>query len=216
MVSPSRARSRGLKEDSHLEVNRLIDIFIPYPDVRERHETIVHAPANVVLEVARNFDMLSLPLVRGIFWLRAKFLRATAARRTHPKGLVEDMISIGWGVLADEPGRILVAGAFCQPWHGDVVFQSIPPEQFATFAEPDQVKIVWTLEAAALEDAVTRFATETRVRATDDRARTKFRRYWRIFSPGILMIRRLLLRSVRQQAERQWRAMTSLPIGRPV
>jgi len=82
----------------------------------------------------------------------------------------------------------------------------VAPEQFAAYAEPDQVKIAWTLEAEALGPALTRFATETRVVATDDHARTKFRRYWRIFGIGIVMIRRLLLPALRRQAERQWRS----------
>jgi hypothetical protein len=42
--------------------------------------------------------------------------------------------------------------------------------------------------------------------ATDDQARTKFRRYWRLFGIGIVMIRRLLLPALRRQAEWQWRS----------
>jgi hypothetical protein len=87
-----------------------------------------------------------------------------------------------------------------------VVFSAIPPEQFATYAGPDQVKIAWTLEAEALGPALTRFATETRVVATDAQARAKFRRYWRRFRIGIVMIRRLLLPAIRRRAEQQWRS----------
>jgi len=67
------------------------------------------------------------------------------------------------------------------------------------------VKIAWTLEVEALEPAVTRLATETRVTATDAAARVKFRRYWRAFAVGILMIRRLLLHGVRREASRRYR-----------
>jgi hypothetical protein len=94
----------------------------------------------------------------------------------------------------------------CQPWQADVVFSPIAPEQFATYAEPDRVKIASTLEAEALGPALTRFATETRVVATDEQVRTKFRRYWHIFGIGIVMIRRFLLPALRRQAERQWRS----------
>ena len=89
---------------------------------------------------------------------------------------------MGWGVLAEEPGRFFVAGAACQPWKADVVFTPIAAGLFASFAEPDRVKIAWTLETEALEPAVTRFATETRAAATDAPARARFRRYWR-FAP---------------------------------
>jgi hypothetical protein len=81
----------------------------------------------------------------------------------------------------------------------------IAPEQYAAYGEPDRVKIVWTLEAEALGPELTRFASETRVVATDDRARARFRRYWCTFGIGIQMIRWLLLSAVCRQAEQRWR-----------
>jgi len=186
-----------------------IDSFVPQFDLRKRHETVAYAPASIVMEVARNFDLESISLVRWTFWLRAKLLRALATL-ARPTALISNMTELGWGVLAEEPGKYLLAGAFCQPWEGNVAFQPIPPERFASFAEPGQVKIVWTLEVESLGPNLTRLATETRVRATDDAARAKFRSYWRMFSPGILMIRRLILRAVRRQAESSWRATCSL------
>jgi hypothetical protein len=187
-------------------MSTVLDRFIPCPDERKRHEITIRAPAGLVLDVARNFDMQSIRMVHAIFWLRAKMLGARMPVARGPIGLVADMLELGWGCLADEPGHFFVAGAACQPWQADVVFSPIASEQFATYAEPDRVKIAWTLEAESLGPALTRFATETRVVATDDPARTKFRRYWRLFGIGIVMIRRLLLPAFRRQAERQWRS----------
>ena len=117
----------------------------------------------------------------------------------------ESMSSMGWGVLAEEPGRFFVAGAACQPWKADVVFTPIAAGLFASFAEPDRVKIAWTLETEALEPAVTRFATETRAAATDAPARARFLRYWRFAGFGIVAIRWLLVPGIRREAERRWR-----------
>ena len=183
-----------------------LDRFILCPDVRKRREITIRAPAAVALDVARRFDMQSIFMIRAIFWLRAKMLGARTPAARRPTGLVAEMLALGWGCLVDEPGHIFVAGAACQPWRADVVFSAIPPEQFAAYAEPGRVKIAWTLEAEALGPALTRFATETRVVATDAQARAKFRRYWRRFSIGIVMIRRFLLPAIRRQAERQWRS----------
>jgi hypothetical protein len=190
-----------------VEMSVVLDRFIPHPDVRERHEITIRAPTELVLDVARHVDMQSILMVRAIFWLRAKILgaRRPAARRA--AGLVADMLALGWGCLADVPGHVFVAGAACQPWQPDVVFSAIAPEQFAAYAEPDRVKIAWTLEAEARGPALTRFATETRVVATDEPARRKFCHYWRRFGIGILMIRRLLLPAIRRQAERRWRSV---------
>ena len=179
--------------------------FIPAPDVRERFEITVRAPAELVSEVARRLDLQSIPLVRFIFWARARLLGARAEPRPR-RGLVEDTLAMGWVVLADTPGRELVAGAATQPWVPDPVFTSIPPDRFLAYAEPDRVKIAWTLETEPVGASRTRLATETRVAATDEGARKKFRRYWRRFGAGIVLIRLLLLPAVRRQAERAHRA----------
>lgn len=178
----------------------LLDPFIPRPDVRERREIVIDAPAVAVFEAACNFDIQSLALVRAIFWLRAKVLGAKIVQRPS-RGLIADMLSIGWEQLAEEPGRYFVGGAACRPWNADVTFQPVPAGEFALFAEPDAVKIAWTLEAAPIGPTRTRLSTETRVVATDNAARAKFRWYWRKFGIGIVLIRIVLLRAVRCKME---------------
>ena len=180
--------------------------FLPVPMVKKRHAILVRAPASLVLEVAETFELDSIWLVRALFRARAKLLRASSQPPRRMKGLVEEMTGIGWGVLAREPGRLLVAGAATRPWEPDVTFAPISPDRFASFAEPDQVKIVWTLEAEPLGPALTRFVTETWVEATDDVARRKLRRYWRTFGAGIVLIRWVLLPAVRREAERRFTA----------
>ena len=48
-------------------IARLLDRFIPNPDLKRRHQTVVRAPAALVLETARTFDVRSTRLVRAIF-----------------------------------------------------------------------------------------------------------------------------------------------------
>ena len=96
-------------------------------------------------------------------------------------------------------------GAITQPWHANVVFRPLPPDEFAAFAEPDYVKIVWTLRADIAGPGESIFRTETRVATTDAAARAKFRWYWARFSPGIVLIRWLSLRPTRREAERRAR-----------
>ncbi len=183
---------------------RLIERFMPVADITERHETLVRAPADVVFDVAQDFDLQSIPLVRAIFWLRAKILGvAEMPAHLFEKGLVAETTAMGWRILAERPGRELVAGSVTQPWKGDVIFTPVEPDRFATCSEPDMVKIVWTLEAEPLGPALSRFRTETRVLATDEAARTKFGRYWRWAGLGIVLIRWLLLPALRREAERR-------------
>lgn len=188
--------------------SRLIERFIPHPEHGGRHETLVRAPADLVFELAWNADMQAHPLARAIFWLREKLLRATPAPRA-ARGLIAETTSLGWGMLALRPGWELVMGAATRPWEANVIFTAVPPEQFTTYSEPGMVKIVWTLEAEPLGPALTRFRTETRVQPTDEEARRKFRRYWRFFGIGIVLIRLLLLPRLRREAERRYRAASA-------
>jgi hypothetical protein len=184
----------------------LIDRFMPHADVKERHEVLVQAPPEIVFDVARTTDMQSNTIVRGLVWLRAKLLRATPPQRDRARGLVEETRALGWGVLAERPTE-LVMGAVTQPWQANVQFRAIPPDEFLTFDEPGLVKIVWTLEAEPVDPTITRFRTETRVLATDDDARARFRKYWRRFGIGIVLIRLLLLPVIRREAERRARVL---------
>jgi hypothetical protein len=128
----------------------LLDRFLPDPDLQTRYKIMVRAPAALVLETARTFDLQSTPLVRAIFWLRGKILGTKAAAPDWSLGFVPVMLGMGWGVLAEEPNRWFVAGTVCRPWLADVVMTRIPLAQFAAHSEPDQVKIIWTLEVSPL------------------------------------------------------------------
>ena len=184
----------------------LLDQFIERPEVRGRHEILVHAPAELVFEVAYNFDVQSIRTVRAIFRLRALLLGGKSTRKGWPGGLVVGAMAMGWGCLLEQPGQCFVAGAVCRPWEADVVFSPVPPDQFAAYAEPNQVKICWSLETESLGPERTRFATETRAAATDEPSRKHFRRYWRLFGIGAVATRKLLLPAMRLEAERRWRS----------
>lgn len=177
-----------------------LDAFIPAFDARERYAVTVRAPAYRVYEAAKAFDMQSIFLVRMIFTLRAKVMRATPVART-ARGFMEEMRSLGWGCLAERPGELFVAGATCQPWLADVTFTPVAPGRFREFAEPGVVKIAWTIECRPDGPERTLLVTETRVAATDQASRERFLRYWRWARMGIIPIRWFLLPGIRKRAE---------------
>lgn len=179
----------------------LLDRFMPIYEVAERHAARVAAPADITLAAACEQDLMALPIVRAIFKTREFVLGGDRDRVAHPPGLLAMTKSIGWGVLADVPGREIVMGAVTQPWQANVLFRPLPPDEFAAFNEPDYVKIVWTLRADPIGSRDSIFRTETRVQTTDAGARQKFRWYWARFSPGIILIRWLSLGPVRRHAE---------------
>jgi len=179
----------------------LLDRFMPAYEVGERHETRVAAPALVTYRAACELDLLRSVLVRAIFRGRELLMGADQSREQRGRRFLQEVLAIGWGVLAEEPGREIVLGAVTQPWRANVRFRALSPNDFASFSEPGYAKIAWTLAAEPLGPNASVFRTETRVATTDADSRKRFRRYWAVVSPGILLIRRESLRLVRADAE---------------
>jgi hypothetical protein len=182
------------------ERDELLDRFMPQYDIVERHHVMVAAPAEVTLAAAKRMELSSSPLIRAIFRARELLLGATPDTSARPRGLLEETLSLGWGVLEDVPRREIVVGAVTKPWEPNVTFRALPPDEFASFAEPEYVKIAWTLRADPVDDHHSVFRTETRAIATDAYAQEKFRLYWAFLSPGILLIRRLMLGPMKRAA----------------
>lgn len=185
------------------EQDPLLDRFMPVYDVVERHHVRIAAPADITLAAAREVDLQGAPVVRALIKAREVILGATPDDRARPRGLLAEMQSLGWGVLAHVPQREVVVGAVTRPWEANVTFRALPPDQFARFREPGYVKIAWTLRAEPVGATESIFRTETRAVATDASARAKFRCYWAFLSPGIILIRWAMLGPVKREAERR-------------
>jgi len=186
----------------------LLDRFMPEYEVAERYSIPVAAPADITFAAACDADLMQSPIIRAIFRTRERILGAEPDRTARPRGV---LASIGWRVLAELPNREIVMGTVAQPWNAKVVFRPLTPDEFVAFNEPGYVKIVWTLRADPVGPAGSIFRHETRVTTTDSAARAKFRRYWSCYSPGIKLIRRLLLPSVRTDAERRAKSVSVHP-----
>lgn len=192
-------RVRGAATDA------LLDALMPDYDVCERHELALASPADATFAAAKAMELDRSRIVRAIFKTRELLLRSHPAPVAKREGFIEQMKAIGWGVLAELPGREIVMGAVTKPWEATPVFRALPPEEFAAFQEPDHVKIVWTLRSDPTPDGASVFRTETRAVATDPAAHKKFRLYWSLLSPGIILIRVAMLSALKAAAERTWR-----------
>jgi len=172
-------------------------------DIVERHHIRVHAPAEITLAAATDLDLMQLSIARALFKGRELILGSEPDTVPRPRGLVAFMKSIGWGMLADVPGRQVVMGAVTQPWEANVAFRPLSPTEFVEFDRPGFVKIAWTLRVDRVSESESIFWTETRAMPTDITARRKFRRYWALLSPGIIVIRWAALEPLKTEAERR-------------
>ncbi len=195
----ARHRTRGEDADP------LLDQFMPEYEVVERHHVRVAAPAEITFSAAIDADLQRSRIVRGIFKAREWALGSKPDSTAHPRALLAWAKTLGWGVLAEIPGREIIVGAVTRPWMADVVFRALPAREFAAFHEPGYVKIVWTLRVDPIGHTESIARTETRVATTDSTARAKFRWYWAFFSPGTVLIRRVSLGLVKTEAERRVR-----------
>jgi len=185
------------------EQDPLLDRFMPIYDIVERHHVRVMAPPDVTLAAARDLNIQDSYLVRSIFKARELVMGGAGGEAPLPPGLLAAALAIGWGILADEVDREIVLGAATRPWEPNPVFIDLLPRDFLGFAEPGFVKIAWTLRADPVAAGETIFRTETRAIATDAEARAKFRRYWSLVSPGVVLIRRAMLGPIKAEAERR-------------
>ena len=190
-----------------------LDHFMPVYEIAERHEVAVDAPWTNTYAAECLVDLQDSPIIRSIVRGREIILRSSPEPDAagQPSAFVAQAISFGWGILAEDPGHEIIMGAVTQPWEANVSFESLPPDQFASFQTPDYVKIVWTLDAEPTGPTTSIARTITRVETTDPQARDKFRRYWATFSPGIIYIRYEALRLVRDAAERGYKAQGVAP-----
>lgn len=192
----------------------LLERFVPDYDVVERHSILVNAPPEITLTAACDHELRNSVLIDAIFRVREGVMGSKPDELLRPGGLLAQMTALGWGRLAEVRGREIVMGAICRPWMADVVFEALPADEFADFWEPGYVKIVWTLRADPVGHGESVFRTETRAVATDAAARAKFRWYWAKISPGVWLVRQLLLRPLKKEAERR-SALLAIP-GQPV
>lgn len=195
------------------ERDQRLDEFMPTYDVVERHHIRVDAPSAITFAAASELDLMDSRIARAIFKGRELILGSEPDTVDRPRGLLAFTKSIGWGVLAEVPDRQIIMGAVTQPWEANVVFRPLPPAEFAAFNDPGFVKIAWTLRVEAVTATESVFRTETRASATDDTARRKFRRYWALLSPGIIVIRWTALEPVKREAERRARRAVLLTAG---
>ena len=177
---------------------------MPEYDVRLRHEVTVRAPAAVTFEAMRHMDFERSPIVAALFRTRELLLGVRHVERPRGHDLLEQLENIGWRIVAEESGKELVFGAVTQPWQANPIFRGLPANEFSRFDLPGYAKIAFTLRVDPLDTTTCVARTETRVETTDPTSRARFRQYWALLSPGVELIRIILLAQLKSEAEARW------------
>lgn len=201
-----------LRRTGHRRIEAmLIDEFLPRYDVVERHGIRVDAPASRVYEAIWAADLArSLP-VRVLLGLRtlpsllvdrAKARRLADVLQRSTTVTLQTVLSQGFYLLAEEPGREVLLGVVGRFWTPTASLEPTDPERFRSAAAPGRAKGAWNFTVTALGEGSTRLETETRVQCADARTLARFRPYWLVVRPFSGLIRRMMLRTIRAAALR--------------
>jgi hypothetical protein len=172
----------------------LLDEVLPQFDFRSRHARPIAAPPEWVAEA------VNIVRLGRAAWLLFKI------RGIHlPSGSIRDVLTrSGFTVLAERPGREMVAGTTGQFWAVRELAHMEAPrdlEAFRAFDRPGWAQGAISLRIEPLEDGSSYVTTETRVRCVDDAARRRFAVYWLFIEVFSGWLRRDLLRRIARMAE---------------
>ena len=108
---------------------------------------------------------------------------------------------MGFQVLGEEPGRVLVLGLLVRLWSQGQFLNRVPFQNPAAFVACDQarsLKLAFDVGVDPLPDGTTLLHTETRVKCRDALAWRLFAGYWMIIRPFSGLIRNGMLHGIRQ------------------
>jgi hypothetical protein len=179
----------------------LIDEFLPHYDVVEHHAVDVDAPVAEAYKAVKELDLARSPIVLALLFARGLPHLFTGAVKPKRQLRLDDIVESGFVVLGEEPDRELVLGIVGKFWQLSSGVHRIEPEEFVAFDAPGFAKAVWNFAVSARPGGGSRVETETRVACTNDDARGRFSRYWWLIGRFSALIRRVMLRNIKREAE---------------
>lgn len=178
---------------------------MPSWDFEEFHRRAVAAPPAQAYAAIRETTLGEMPITRLLFAVRS-LPDLVRGRRFLPLGgeapLLDQMLDAGFVLLAEDPGREVVAGVVGRVGRlGGAVARVTDAEAFAGLDAPGHMKAAMSFVVRERSGGAW-VETETRVAVTDDRSRRVFRAYWLLIRGGSGLIRRDWLRAIAARAER--------------
>jgi len=180
-----------------------LDRFAPVYEFNEFHSIRIKGNRDQVYRAIKAVTADEILLFRTLVWIR-RFGRPgpeSILNVPEKQPILEVATRTTFLSLSDEPGREIVVGtvvAAPRSWRPTgnptaVGFQALRDPGFALATMNFRIE-----EAGPGACLVT---TETRVHATDDAVRRRFKIYWRLIYPGSALIRQMWLRAIRLRVE---------------
>jgi hypothetical protein len=165
----------------------LLDHYLPHCDFYERHTTLARTTPERAYAAVHATDFSRSVVIRALLALRGIRNRSFTT-------------TTAFTVLEENPPHEIVIGLQGPFWKPSCKLDPVTPELFRTPVRAGVARGAWNFLIEREGDR-TRITTETRVLCADD-ARAKFRMYWMLIRPWSGLIRRVMLRRIRAEAER--------------
>jgi len=183
---------------------RAIQNYLPHPHHTETMRIFVNAKQETAWELARHYDMSSVPWIRFLFNLRTiADLFHPDKSAPHDKRIGLDQIGEndnGFMIIHEIPGKEVVVGAIGKFWHVDIPFEKIAPDKFRNFDEPGWGKLAWSITVEPYLTGST-IAFELRTTATDYDSWKKLNIYYHIIGTFSKLIRHTLMNHLEKELD---------------
>jgi len=170
----------------------LIDDFMPNYDFCETHDIKIRATTENVFRALNEVDLCESAMIRWLFRLRGLPTRGTTLR---------EMQRLRFEVLGESENRELLLGLAGKFWTIKGDLRKINSQNFREFDEKGFAKAVWNFSLDKAEGE-TRLTTETRIECLDAESRKKFGFYWTLIQSFSALIRKEILKAIKQRAEK--------------
>jgi hypothetical protein len=167
----------------------------------------IKAPKDVTLAAVRRVDffqsqLIALPNRARVGFDRLVRASAVSAAPAPKRFGFEQLLEEDGGFrLLDEDENELVLGFVGRWWERGYGRVEWTPEEFAGLGRPGLAVGAWGFSVLGYGADASVLVTDVRVRCTDQEARAKFERYWRVVGPFVTAMARPVLRLVQREAE---------------
>lgn len=195
-------------EGSPPELERALPLF----DAKIVRETVVDASPDVAYAAISQTNLMD-PVIRALFTIRElpsrflSWLNGEEPPAGHRSVTLMDFLGPETGMVrvAEQPGVEIVVGSVGRFWEKDYGHTQVSGEDFTSFHEPGFAKLAMGFWVCPTPDGKSILRYEARTATTDDEARRRFRRYWRLIRPGVWLVMGRAVSLVRREAERRAR-----------
>ena len=184
----------------------LIDSFAPEFDATEVHRIVINASRRAVYEALWAADLGSSAVIKLLLFLRSVpgfITRRSPSLPRNRKVTLQTVIDSGFGVLDKTPDEEIVLGVTGRFWRPTGNLSSFKRSDFDHPVSAGFARGVWNFRLSDGLDGQTILQTETRVICGDAASRRKFLAYWLVVRPFSGLIRLIMLRNVREAAEKR-------------